>query len=154
MLIKETALFRCPIERLWDHIEQPEKQKLWMKGLLSNESTSPAKERVGATFRMVIHEGRKAATYDGEVTAHEKPYRLEVIFWGGNLPPGSRMRVDYRLHETTGQTRLDYVATLEGAKFGLFLRLLFPLFKLFGRMQLRRFFRTLRQLVETPALAA
>ena len=59
MQIAVTELFTCTPETLWEHITEPEKQKLWMKGLLSNEQTSPAPVGVGSTFRMVIKEGRK-----------------------------------------------------------------------------------------------
>jgi uncharacterized protein YndB with AHSA1/START domain len=153
MNIAVTEHFRCPIDTLFSHIAEPEKQKLWMKGLLLNESTSPGRDGAGSTFRMVIQEGRKAAEYQGEVTAYERPRRLEVRIRGGNLPKGLSMRADYRLSEADGGTRLDYVCACEG-KMGFFLRLLMRLFKVFGRMQLRRFLRTLRGLVEAPAKAA
>ena len=153
MNIAVTEHFRCPIDTLFSYIAEPEKQKLWMKGLLLNESTSPGKEGVGSTFRMVIQEGRKAAEYQGEVTAYERPRRLEVRIRGGNLPKGLTMRGDYRLSEEAGGTRLDHVAACEG-EVGFFLRLLMGLFKIFGRMQMRSFMRTLRRLVEAPAQAA
>jgi hypothetical protein len=150
MRIQTTALFTCPADRLFSYIEEPDKQKTWMKGLLANESTSPGARGVGSTFRMKIQEGRKAADYDGEVTAYERPHRLEVLFWGGNFPAGCKVRVDYRLSPVGEQTRLDYVASMEGKKFGLFWRLLMPLIAVFGRRQLRRFLRTLKQHVEAP----
>jgi uncharacterized protein YndB with AHSA1/START domain len=87
MQIKETAHFNCPREVLWRYIEEPAKQKLWMKGLLSNESTSPGRTGVGSTFRMVIQEGRKPATYEGDVTAYDRPRRLEIRFWGAAASP-------------------------------------------------------------------
>lgn len=153
MQIQEITYFNCSRERLFSYIEEPEKQKLWMKGLLSNETTSPGHKGVGSTFRMVIQEGRKAATYDGEVTAHERPARLEVRVWGGNLPKGMTMRVDYRLSEERGMTRLDYLVSAEG-KISFFMRMMFRVFKIFSRMQLRSFLKTLKRLVETPAQAA
>jgi len=154
MQIKETAVFHCPIDVLFSHIEEPAKQKLWMKGLLSNESTSPGRSGVGSTFHMQIQEGRKVADYDGEVTAYEKPQRIEIIIWGGALPKDSKMRADYRLHESAGRTTLDYTCTMEAPKLGLFMRLMMSLMKVFGRMHVRSFFKALRQHVETPAKAA
>lgn len=153
MKIAVTEHFRCPIDTLFSYIAEPEKQKLWIKGLLLNESTSPGKEGAGSTFRLLIQEGRKAAEYQGEVTAYERPRRVEIRFWGGNFPKALSMRVDYRLSEEAGGTRLDYVGTCEG-KIGFFWRLMMGLFKVFGRMQLRGFLRTLRGLVEAPAKAA
>jgi hypothetical protein len=153
MLIQETAYFRCPIEVLFAHIEEPDKQKLWMKGLLSNEPTSPNPRGVGSTFRMVIREGGKPTDYDGEVTAYDPPHRLEIRFWGGCLPRGMAMRADYRLREEAGQTRLDYAAGGEGKRPGILMRLMFVLVKPFARRQLRNFLGTLRGLVEAPAAA-
>jgi carbon monoxide dehydrogenase subunit G len=150
MQFKETTLFHCSRECLWSYIEEPDKQKQWMKGLISNESTNPGYKGVGSTFRMVIQEGRKQATYDGDVTVHDKPSRLEIRFWGGNFPRGMLMRVDYVLREEAGQTRLDYTCTAEG-KVGFFMRVMFVLMKIFCRAQIRSFFRTLRTLVESPA---
>jgi carbon monoxide dehydrogenase subunit G len=154
MRMQETVVFSCSPERLWSHIEEPEKQKQWMKGVLSNESTSPGREGVGSTFRMRIKEGRSVATYDGEVTAHDKPRRLEVRMWGGNFPKGMVIRADYVLSAVEAGTRLDYTCAMEGKRPGFFLRVMMPLFMIFARMQLRGFLRTLKQLVETPAVAA
>jgi uncharacterized protein YndB with AHSA1/START domain len=154
MLITETAYFDCPRERLFRHIEEPEKQKLWMKGLLANESTSLGPRRVGSTFRMVIQEGGKPRDYDGEVTAYDKPSRLEVCFWGGCFPAGMKMRVDYRLSAEGGRTRLDYTAASEGRKPPWWMRLMCFFMKPLMRMQLRSFLRTLRGLVEAPPAQA
>lgn len=41
MRIQATYHFNCPADVLWAYIEEPDKQKLWMKGLLSNGPTSP-----------------------------------------------------------------------------------------------------------------
>ncbi len=153
MQIQETAYFACSRERLFSHIEEPEKQKVWMKGLLSNEPTIPGSRGLGSTFRMVILEGRKAAEYVGEVTAYDRPSRIEVRVWGGGLPKGVSMRADYRLSEERGLTRLDYTCTAEG-KIGLFMRLMFGLIKVFARRQLRGFLRTLKGLVEAPSQEA
>lgn len=151
MRIVTTREFRCPIDRLWSYIVEPDRQRQWMKGLISNEPTSPGGRGAGSTFRMVIQEGGKHAGYDGEVRVFDRPYRLEVVLRGGNLPTGSALRVDYRLAETGRGTRLDYAAALEGGRpLNLFLRLLMPLLSLFGKLQLRRFLDTLQQLVEAP----
>ena len=154
MRIAVVELFTCTPETLWAHIEEPEKQKLWMKGLLANEPTSPGPRGVGSTFRMVIKEGRKSAEYQGEVTAYDKPRLMEVTIVGGNLPKGMKMRAEYRLTQQGPQTRLDYTCNAEMAKAGLFVKMMFVVFRLFGKMQLRSFMRTLRKLVEAPTTAA
>jgi carbon monoxide dehydrogenase subunit G len=117
-----------------------------MKGLLENEQSEP--RGVGSTFRMRIQEGRKAADYDGEVTAYDPPRHLAVRFGGGALPKGMCMRVDYRLTPLGGRTRLDYVAEADTARLPWVFKLLMPLAQLFGRLQLRGFLRTLQRLAE------
>ena len=107
-----TTIIDCSPEHLWPWIEEPDKQKQWMKGLLENVDTSDGPTRVGSTFRMTIQEGRRVTEYDGEVTNYD-PYRhLGVRFWGaahGDLradrpkpprpgaPPASVMPHDQRL---------------------------------------------------------
>jgi uncharacterized protein YndB with AHSA1/START domain len=143
--------FACPAERLWLFIEEPDLQKQWMKGLLDNHSTSAGPKGVGSTFRMKIQEGGKVADYDGKVTAHEKPRHLGVDMWGGNFPTGMVIHVDYRLAEQNGGTHLDYaVDTTMCKKPPLWMRLMMPLGKIFMKMQLRGFMKTLKRLVEQP----
>jgi len=150
MRTEYTTTIACPPERLWTFLEEPELQKQWMKGLLANEPTS-GHRTVGSTFRLKIQEGRRVAEYDGEVTARDQPRHLGIRFWGGNMPKGMIMRVDYRLAAAADGTRLDYLAELESGSFPFMLKLLLPLIQLFSRWQLRRFMQTLKQLAEAPA---
>jgi carbon monoxide dehydrogenase subunit G len=139
----------CTPEHLWSFLAEPDQQKRWMKGLLENARTGPGPDGVGSTFRLKIKEGRRVQEYDGETVAFDPPRHLAVRFWGGAFKEGMVMRVDYRLTPLDGRTRLDYVAELEaGCRLGLFLRLLLPLIKLFGKMQLRGFLKTLQRLAE------
>jgi uncharacterized protein YndB with AHSA1/START domain len=153
MRIERTILFNCTAEHLWSFLDEPERQKLWMKGLLENVPTSEGVKGVGSTFRMKIKEGGKVGEYQGEVTAYDRPRHLAVRFWGGPFPKGAAMRADYRLSEQNGQTRMDYVASFECERLPFFLRLLMPLLKCFSAMQLRSFFKTLKKLVEEPTPA-
>jgi carbon monoxide dehydrogenase subunit G len=145
MRIAKTVEIACAPEQLWPFLDEPEKQKLWMKGLLESEHNGP--RGVGSTFRMKIQEGRKAAEYQGEVTAYDPPRHLAVRFGGGALK-GMCMGVDYRLTPVDGRTRLDYVAGADASCLPWGLRLLMPLVQLFGRLQLRGFLRTLKRLAE------
>lgn len=140
----------CTPERLWRCIEEPELQKQWMKGLLDNHLTSAGPRGVGSTFRMKIQEGRKAADYDGKVTAYDRPWHMAVEFWGGNFPPGMAVRVDYRLSEQSGRTLLDYSAEMAaGCKLPWWMRLMMPIGKIFMKMQLRGFMKSLKRLAES-----
>jgi uncharacterized protein YndB with AHSA1/START domain len=138
--------FHCSPEVLWRHLEEPELQKLWMKGLLSNRATSPAPTRVGSTFEMEIQEGRKASIYKGTMTAWEPPRRMALTMEGGCFGK-AKMAVSYRL-EALGPstTALDYSCGLENP--GALMRFFMLLFGWMAKMQARSFFKTLRKLVE------
>jgi carbon monoxide dehydrogenase subunit G len=141
----------CTPERLWKFIEEPERQKLWMKGLQDNQMTSEGPPAVGSTFRMKIKEGGKVGEYDGKITRRDPPQRLAVDLTGENFPCGAVMHVDYVLTDLSGRTRLDYTAQMESSRpLPLWMRLLMPLFKLFTKMQLRGFMNTLKRLAEAP----
>jgi carbon monoxide dehydrogenase subunit G len=145
MRIARTLEIACAPEQLWPFLDEPEKQKLWMKGLLENEQAGP--RGVGSTFRLTIREGRKAEEYQGEVTAYDPPRHLAVRLGGGAMK-GMSMQVDYRLAPLDGGTRLDYVAEADTACLPWVYKLLMPLVQLFGRFQLRGFLRTLKRLAE------
>ena len=145
-----TAIIDCSPEQLWPWIEEPDKQKQWMKGLLENVPTSDGPTRVGSTFRMTIQEGRRVAEYDGEITNYDPHRHLGVRFWGEALK-GVEMAADYKLQNLGTRTRLDYVATVDTSGAGFFVRLMMPLFKLFSTMQLKSFMKTLKRLAEAEA---
>lgn len=136
-----------PPARVFPWIEDPERQKRWMKGLEANEVVGGGPTRVGARTRMLIKEGGRRAEYDGEVTAYEPPRRLAIRMWGGALPKGMELHVDYRLHDLGGgRTRLEYEGWCD--VHGFFMRLFAPLMKLFGGLQLRSFLKRLKLLAE------
>jgi uncharacterized protein YndB with AHSA1/START domain len=151
MRVTYTNEFRCSANHLWRFLDEPELQKRWMKGVLDNQPTSEGPPGVGSTFRMKIQEGRKAADYDGKITAYDRPRHLAVDLSGGNFPAGMVVHVDYRLSEENGSTSLDYVAEMTScSRMPWYMRLLMPLGKVFMKLQLRSFMKTLKRLAESP----
>ena len=148
-----STLIDCTPEQLWPWLEEPDKQKQWMKGLLENVSTSEEPTRVGSTFRMTIQEGRRVVEYEGEVTNFDRNRRLSIKFWGEMLR-GVEMDVDYQLQDLGGRTRLDYVSSADASGAGFFMKLMIPLYKIFGTAQLKRFMKTLKHLAEAEAAQA
>lgn len=136
----------CSPAHLWPYLEEPERQKLWMKGLLDNVATSAQQTGVGATFKMKIKEGGKIAEYFGDVLKYERNKLLGIKLWGGNLK-NMEVFVDYTLIDLNGRTQLEYLATMEID--GLIMKIFSPLFKAFSLMQLKSFFKTLKQLAES-----
>ncbi len=147
MQTRYTVLIDSPPEQLWRWLEEPDRQKQWMKGLLENVSTSEGPTRVGSTFHLTIQEGRRVAEYDGEITNYD-PYRhLGVRFWGEALR-GIEMSADYKLQNLGLRTRLDYIATTDSSEASPLMKLLLPLFKVFGALQIKSFLKTLKHLAE------
>ncbi len=148
-----STLIDCTPEQLWPWLEEPDKQKQWMKGLLENVSTSEGPTRVGSTFRMTIQEGRRVAEYEGEITNYDLHHRLSVKMWGKALR-GVEIYVDHQLQDLGGRTRLDYISSADASGAGFFMKLMLRLYKIFGMAQLKRFMKTLKHLAETEAVQA
>jgi len=144
--IRHTIEIDRPPADVWPWLEEPEKQKQWMKGLLSNEPLEDARGP-GSRFRMRIKEGRRESGYEGEVVAREPERRLAVKLEGGCFPKDMAMHVDYRLTDLGGRTRLDYECGAEVP--GFWMRLMAGLFKVFGKMQAKSFLRELKRRVES-----
>lgn len=140
--------FLCSPDKLWPYLEDPDKIVQWMKGVVEDRPTSPGPTGVGSTFLMRIKEGRKVNDYHGRITAYEKQKHMAIVMWGGCLPQGAEIAVDYKLHDVGGRTRVDYVCGFEPK--GFFMRLMSPLFLVMGKMQVKSFFKKLAELVEAP----
>jgi len=137
----------CSPEHLWLYLEEPEKQKLWMKGVLSNEPAEAGPTRVGSRSIMKIKEGGKVGSYHIEVTRYEPYQRMGVKMWGGSFGDMEAF-VDYTLTDLKGRTRLDYLFSAEPKSF--FMKLMGALFQWFSVMQIKSFFKTLKSLAEAP----
>ena len=146
MQLKHSTEIACTPDRVWTWIEEPDKQIQCMKGVVSNESTNDV-TGVGATFPMKIKEGRKISAYDGEITKWEPHRFMSVELVGGCFKATQAMQVDYELTETHTGTRLDYSASADMGD-SLLWKLMGPLFTLFGRFQIKSFFRRLKELAE------
>jgi carbon monoxide dehydrogenase subunit G len=147
MRMEITTEIACRPDALWPWIEEPERQMRWMKGLVSNELTSPPPSRKGSTFRMRIREGGRVGEYTGEVVRHERPKDLGVRIRGG-CGREFEVNVDYHLEDLGGKTRLDYRCQAEMKGFW---RVLGAIFGVFARMQAKGFLRSLKRLAEAEA---
>jgi carbon monoxide dehydrogenase subunit G len=140
---------RCSAQHLWTWIEDPERNKQWLGGLEEIRPVSPGPRRAGYQAKLFLREGRRLSEYDETILDYDPPRRLKLQMQGGCLRGGT-VTVDYRLTELEGRTRLDYECSAEMQGF---LRLFAPLFAIFGRMQVRSFFRKLKQLAEADGAA-
>ena len=147
MKIRHSVEINCPPEVIWTYLDDSEKIKQWMKGVVEDVPTSEGPTGVGSTFRMSIKEGRKVHDFDGEILAYDVNRHMVVRLTGGCLKEDMSMIVDYRLTQTgPGRTRLDYEGG--GELTGLW-RLAAPIMAVFCKLQIKSFFRTLKSLAES-----
>lgn len=141
----------CRPETLWAYISDPERQKLWLKGVVENRKTSEGPERAGSTFLMKVKEGRKVVDYAGEIKAFDEPTYLAVSMVGGCFKPDQEMLVEYRLTPSEAGTRLDYCCSIEMT--GVVMKLFSPLFCLLGKFMVKGMFKKLKSLAEADGAA-
>jgi uncharacterized protein YndB with AHSA1/START domain len=108
MVLRHSLEIEAPIGKVFPLVEDPERIKLWMKGLEETVYVTARNREnpVGTRFKQRIREGRRVAEYEGEVTAYEKPTHLAVRIGNEKFA----FDVDYRLTDLGGRTRLDYTA--------------------------------------------
>jgi uncharacterized protein YndB with AHSA1/START domain len=109
VVLKHRLEIDAPIGRVFALVDDPEKIKLWMRGL---EETVYASEPnradpVGTRFTQRIRQGRRVAEYEGVVTAYDKPRHLAVRIGNEKFA----FDVDYRFTDLGGRTQLDYTAS-------------------------------------------
>ena len=124
-----------------------------MEGVVDDRPLTEGPPGVGTKFEMDIKEGRQVVTYQGEITKYDRHRLMGITMVGGCGKEPMTMHVDYLLTDLgAGRTQLDYTCTAEPPKKLLY-RLMMPLFKLFGRMFIKKFMNNLRRLVEPQASA-
>ena len=148
MRVKLEQTIGCSPEALWPWIDDPERSKQWMRGLVEVRPTSPGPRRKGSTAVVVIQEGRRSAEYDETILEYEPARRLKLRLVGGSFR-GTGLEIDYKLDDLGGRTRLEYECgcELQNKVLAFFA----PLFGVFARMQARSFFRKLRKLAESDS---
>jgi carbon monoxide dehydrogenase subunit G len=150
MKVRFTREFDAPPDAVFPYLEEPDKIRQWMPGIVDDRQIGDGPMQVGSMFELDVREGRKVVTYRGEITAYQRDRRMGLRLVGGCSKRPLQMDVDYRLHPIDGaRTRIDY--TCEVATQGLVMRWMKPLLELVSRIVLRRFFGRLAGLVERPA---
>jgi uncharacterized protein YndB with AHSA1/START domain len=134
----------APAERVFDLIHDPEKHKLWLKGVEETRYVEPhdPDNPVGTKFVQRIRERGRVKEYDGEVTAFARPKHLGIRLYS----PQFSVQVDYRLTPQGAGTRLDYSADVSCGSW-LF-RIIGRVFAFFMRGILRKQMAKLKELAE------
>jgi uncharacterized protein YndB with AHSA1/START domain len=119
----------APIEKVFEYIDDDEKLKLWIDGLISTEYPDGLNRdnAVGTKFKQKLKEGGKIVEYDGEVLAYTKPSFIKIKIWN----PTFGVTVDYNLSPESEGTKLDYKAVIISDKW--YFKLFAPIIQLFNR---------------------
>lgn len=148
------AEFESPVEEVFAYIDEDEKVKQWIGGLISTERTTAGRPGVGSRFRQKVKVGSRVMELDGELLAYEPNRHLRVKL-NSDL---CEMIVSYDFEGDGARSRLRY--TCDSKYHGLFYRLLSPLIKYVTQQKLRKDFARLEQLLgsrqgraASPALA-
>jgi uncharacterized protein YndB with AHSA1/START domain len=109
VVLKHRLEIDAPIERVFALVDDPEKVKLWMRGLQETvyKTKRNRQQPVGTRFTQRMKQGRRLAEYEGEVIAYEKPTHLALRIGTETFA----FDIDYRLTDLGGRTLLEYTAT-------------------------------------------
>src|SRR5271165_6438550 len=102
-----TVEIEAPIAKVFDFINDEDKHKLWLEGLVETirEPGYDRKNPLGSKFTQKIREGNKVEVYDGVVTAFERPKHLGARVRNKSLT----VQADYRLRSVKKITHLEFV---------------------------------------------
>ena len=119
----ESVKISAPINKVFDYISDPEKQKLWMDGLAHTEYASQWNENnpIGSQFKQHLIKGHKKTTYEfqGEILDYKKPNLYATRITGNDF----MAEIRYQLEEIDGQTQLNSETVMEfkGSFFARFI---------------------------------
>lgn len=113
MKMIDRVKINAPIKIVFDYISNPEKQKLWMDGLMNTEFINKLNESnpVGTQFKQHLIKGHRKITYEfqGEILEYTFPNLYAVRIKG----QGFTAVVHYNLEEIEGKTQLNSEAVME-----------------------------------------
>lgn len=136
------AHFDRPVEEVFAYVDDDDKVKLWIGGLLETKRTTPGQPGIGSKFHQKVQIGKRVVELDGELLEYQKNRRVRVKM---NFNLGE-MDVVYNFAESGGGTELAY--TCDSHYRSLFYRLLSPLFKRMAQQKLREDFARLEVLLQ------
>jgi uncharacterized protein YndB with AHSA1/START domain len=99
----------APIGQVFSYLDDEERMKRWMTGLVEVSYEQPAVPRgVGSRFRRRIKEQGRIRDYEGEVIRYRPPAEIGVRL--GNT--GFSVDVGYRLVERSGTTQVQQTVVM------------------------------------------
>ena len=140
---KYTVEINSPAEVVFGYLTDPVKLKQWLGGLKETKPLTDGEIGVGTRFHDVYDEGGgRTMEMTNEIVAYEPRRRIKIKGTNAVLD----LTADYRLQESGGRTRLEFVSTYEFKK--LLFKLMAPLVNRAGQKKLQDDFARLKRLAE------
>lgn len=136
------AHFDRPVDEVFAYVDDDEKVKLWIGGLLETKRTTSGAPGVGSRFHQKLQIGKRVMELEGELLEYEPNRRVRVKL-DSHL---CEMNATYNFEESGGCTELAYTCDSHYRSF--FYRLLSPLIKRVTQQKLREDFARLRGLLQ------
>lgn len=136
------AHFDRPVNDVFAYVDDDEKVKLWIGGLLETSRTTSGTPGVGSKFHQKLQIGKRVIELDGELVEYERNRRVRVKM-DANV---CEMNATYTFTEAGGRTELAY--TCDSHYRSLFYRLFSPLIKRMAQQKLREDFARLHVLLQ------
>jgi uncharacterized protein YndB with AHSA1/START domain len=110
MNVQETVEIKTTAVHLFALLNDDEKAKQWIEGLIATTYTTPKdpENALGCTFRQQVREMGRTVEYEGLITAFEPPHRLAIRLHHHRFT----LDAEYVLEEFNSHTRLTYRAML------------------------------------------
>lgn len=151
MKLEHTLEIQASPEIVWSWLADPEKQRQWMTGFVSNKVVEGDGASAGSVFEMEVKEGRSITTYRGTLHTFDPPREMGIHLVGGCLDPNQLMEVRYLLEPVGSGTRLSYAT--EGEMKGCMVTMFGWLFRLMGKRFVKKMFDRLKAGAEAEARA-
>lgn len=92
-----------PVAAVFPFVEEPDKLKLWVNGLVENTRLTPGETRPGVKFRNITAQANgNREQAEGEIIAFERNKRIQSRVVGG----GFDATIDYQVTDLQGRTRV------------------------------------------------
>jgi uncharacterized protein YndB with AHSA1/START domain len=140
------AEFERPVEDVFAFVDNDDKVKQWIGGLIETTRDSDQEPGVGSRFRQKIKVGNRIMVMDGELLACERNKLLRVKIESDMC----EMKVNYHFKALNGRTQLTY--TCDSTYRGLVYRLLSPLIRRITQQKLNKDFDRLQRLLQPAPL--
>lgn len=139
MKLNKTILIKASIEHVWSYLEDSEKQKQWMHGLVDIKKI----DEVNAII--YIKEGGRTNPYNVRVLHSNPPSRLHILMYDDRKKFEST--ADYHLSKQGEFTSLEYLSEIKVNT--LFMKIMMALLgKAFSNIMLNKMFKSLKTIAE------